>query len=41
MNGAEIVLIIKIEIFLIIKVMIQMGNLCVLISIPIKEQDMY
>ena len=41
MGGVEIVLIIKIKIFLIIKVMIPLGNLFVLIRIPIKEQDLY
>ena len=37
--GGNCLILIKIGIFLIIKVMIQMGNLFVLIRIPIKEQD--
>ena len=40
MDGVEVVLIIKMRIFLIIKVMIQMNNLFVLIRIPIKAQDL-
>ena len=39
MGGVEIILIIKIGIFLIIKDMIPMGNLFVLIRISIKEQE--
>ena len=41
MGGVAIALIIKIGIFLIIKVMIQMGNLLVLIRIIIKERGLY
>ena len=41
MGGVVIALIIKIEISLIIKDMIQMGNLLVLIRMVIREQERY
>ena len=41
MGGMEIVLIIKIGIFLIIRVMIRIANLMVLIKIIIKERVLY
>ena len=41
MGGVAIVLIIKIRIFLIIKVMIRIGNPLVLIRIIIKERGLY